>query len=160
MIGSALGHFTTDRRWIANESCTEAQAEIHVSRYPSTDGVRWPISNGGGVLPTWSSGSDRLFYVTRDGSLMEVPVDPRHPPGWLIRPGPCCLSGPSRCRRTEARVLAGDRRHAERESHRPQLPRARRVNSSRQFSTTLIRVTTCSCSTRLSIRNEPSGKTS
>jgi len=71
------GVVSPDQRWIAYECCTEAQPEIHVSRYPITDGVRWPISSGGGVLPTWSSGSDRLFYVTRDGSLMEVVVDPR-----------------------------------------------------------------------------------
>jgi Tol biopolymer transport system component len=71
------GVVSPDGRWIASECCTVTQPEIHVSPYPNTDGVRWLISSGGGVLATWSSGSDRLFYVTRDGSLMQVAVDPR-----------------------------------------------------------------------------------
>ena len=73
----ARGVVSPNGRWIAYECCTEAQPEIHVSPYPNTGGVRWPISSGGGVLAMWSSGSDQLFYATRDGSLMRVAVDPR-----------------------------------------------------------------------------------
>ena len=41
--------------------------------------VRSPVSTTGGVNPRWSSNGRELLYITPDGELMAVPVQPGPP---------------------------------------------------------------------------------
>jgi serine/threonine-protein kinase len=38
---------------------------------------QWQVSNAGGVQPLWARSGLELFYVTPDGALIAVPVEPR-----------------------------------------------------------------------------------
>jgi serine/threonine-protein kinase len=53
-----------DGRWLAYESNETGRDEIYVRPFPKTDAARWPVSTGGGLIPTWSHDGQQLFYMT------------------------------------------------------------------------------------------------
>jgi Tol biopolymer transport system component len=63
-----------DGRWVAYVSDESGRREVYVRPYPSASG-RWQISTAGGDFPRWARDGRALFYVTLDGTLMEVAVD-------------------------------------------------------------------------------------
>jgi serine/threonine-protein kinase len=50
-----------DGRWMVYQSNESGQPEIYVRRYPALDRA-WPVSEGGGVQPRWSSTSREIYY--------------------------------------------------------------------------------------------------
>ena len=66
-----------DGRWIAYQSDESGQYEIYVRPFPAVDGGRWQISTTGGTRPLWAHSGKELFYLSTDGSLMRVTVEPR-----------------------------------------------------------------------------------
>jgi serine/threonine-protein kinase len=66
-----------DGRWIAYQSDESGQYEIYVRPFPTIDGGRWQISTTGGTRPLWAHSGQELFYLSTDGSLMRVAVEPR-----------------------------------------------------------------------------------
>ena len=56
-----------DARWMVYQSNESGQFEIYVRRYPALDRA-WPVSEGGGVQPRWSSTSREIYY--RGGQQM------------------------------------------------------------------------------------------
>jgi serine/threonine-protein kinase len=52
---------STDGRWMVYQSNETGQPEIYVRRYPALDRA-WPVSEGGGVQPRWSSTSREIYY--------------------------------------------------------------------------------------------------
>ena len=69
-----------DGRWLAYESNESAREEIYVRPFPDVSGGRWQVSNGGGRMPLWSRNGQELFYLSPDGALMGVRVEPG--PSW------------------------------------------------------------------------------
>jgi serine/threonine-protein kinase len=61
--------FSPDGRWVAYASAESGVYEVYVRAFPD-GGRQWPISIGGGNLPTWSRTGNELFYRTEDQSLM------------------------------------------------------------------------------------------
>jgi hypothetical protein len=67
--------FSPDTRWVAYQSNESGQLEIYVRSFPEpNEKVR--ISKGGGTYPQWGPGGRELFYVSRDGKLMLVTLQP------------------------------------------------------------------------------------
>ncbi len=58
--------------WLAYSSDESGRPEIYVQSYPS-GANRIQVSNGGGIMPHWSSDGKELYYVTND-SFMAVSV--------------------------------------------------------------------------------------
>jgi Tol biopolymer transport system component len=66
-----------DGRWIAyssNESGPN-QGQIYVRPFPEVDKGKWQVSTNGGSCPRWSPDGRELFYLSRENSLMAVPVE-------------------------------------------------------------------------------------
>ena len=61
--------------WLAYTSNETGQFEVYVRDFP--DGRhKWQISSQGGVQPHWRRDGRELFYLTLDGTLMSVAVNP------------------------------------------------------------------------------------
>jgi serine/threonine-protein kinase len=71
------GIVSPDGRWLAYESNSSGRFEIEVRPFPNVGAGQWQVSNAGGVQPLWARSGRELFYVTPDGALMTVPVEPR-----------------------------------------------------------------------------------
>ncbi len=72
------GRFSPDGRWAAYTSNESGRFEVYVVAFPGgTDRVQ--VSAEGGVEPHWRGDGRELFYLTTDGSLMAVPLEPGRP---------------------------------------------------------------------------------
>ena len=58
--------------YISDES---ARLEVYVQPLPPT-GAKWQVSTDGGAQPAWRGDGKELFYVTADGKMMAVSVNP------------------------------------------------------------------------------------
>jgi Tol biopolymer transport system component len=67
--------FSPDRRWVAYSSNESGSMEVYVTSFPSGNG-KWQVSTGGGLEPRWRRDGTELFYLSRDGKMMAVPVSP------------------------------------------------------------------------------------
>jgi hypothetical protein len=62
-------------RWLAYASDETGRYEIYVRDFP--DGRhKWQASSQGGLQPHWCGDGRELFYLTPDGTVMSVPVNP------------------------------------------------------------------------------------
>jgi Tol biopolymer transport system component len=62
-------------RWLAYTSNETGRYEVYVRDFP--DGRhKWQVSNQGGLQPHWRRDGHELFYLTVDGTLMSVRVNP------------------------------------------------------------------------------------
>jgi eukaryotic-like serine/threonine-protein kinase len=76
---SGQGEFSPDGRWVAVTSNESGQSEIYVIPFPpSSNGERFEVSVGGGVMPRWRRDGKELFYISPDWKMMAVDVD-THP---------------------------------------------------------------------------------
>jgi serine/threonine-protein kinase len=71
------GMVSPDGRWLAYESDRSGRFEVWVGPFPHAADRWWQVSTDGGRHPAWSHDGHELFFVTLDGLLMAVPVDPR-----------------------------------------------------------------------------------
>ena len=62
-------------RWLAYASDETARYEVYVRDFPDAR-HKWQVSSQGGLQPRWRSDGRELFYLTPDGTLMSVPVNP------------------------------------------------------------------------------------
>src|SRR5712692_3112352 len=62
-------------RWIAYASNETGHREVYVRDFPAGS-HKWQVSNQGGLLPRWRHDGRELFYLTPDGTLMAVTVNP------------------------------------------------------------------------------------
>jgi hypothetical protein len=67
------GQFSPDGKWIAYTSDESGRNEIYVRGFPD-NGVKIPVSNGGGGLARWRRDGKELFYRALDGRLMAALV--------------------------------------------------------------------------------------
>jgi serine/threonine protein kinase/Tol biopolymer transport system component len=67
-------HFSPDGHWVAYSSDESGIPEVYVASFPEFDNRRL-VSLGGGGVPWWREDGGELFYMSRDGKLMSVPVD-------------------------------------------------------------------------------------
>jgi hypothetical protein len=65
--------FSPDGQWVTYNSIESGQWEVYVARFPSMTDAR-QISNGGGCQPLWRGDGKELFYLTRSGQMMSVPL--------------------------------------------------------------------------------------
>jgi eukaryotic-like serine/threonine-protein kinase len=62
-------------RWLAYTSNETGRYEVYVRDFP--DGRnKWQVSSQGGLQPHWRRDGRELFYLTLDGTLMSVAVNP------------------------------------------------------------------------------------
>ena len=62
-------------RWLAYVSNETGRFEAYVRDFPAGS-YKWQISNQGGLHPQWRKDGRELFYLTLDGTLMAVAVNP------------------------------------------------------------------------------------
>lgn len=62
-------------RWIAYASNETGRDEVYVRDFPEAT-RKWQVSNQGGLMPHWRRDGRELFYLTPDGALMTVAVNP------------------------------------------------------------------------------------
>jgi Tol biopolymer transport system component len=67
-------HFSPDGHWVAYNSDESGIPEVYVASFPEFDKRRM-VSLGGGGVPWWRADGKELFYMSRDGKLMSVPVN-------------------------------------------------------------------------------------
>jgi serine/threonine-protein kinase len=89
-------------KWIAYGSNESHQDEVYVRPFPAVDSARWTISVSGGVEPMWSRNGRELFFRTRSGDMMAVP----------IAPGPTFQAGTPVKLFNAPFLLASERHHA------------------------------------------------
>ena len=77
-----LAQFSPDGRWVAYVSDESGTNEVYVESFPKR-GTREQMSNGGGSQPRWKADGRELFYLSADGHLMSVAVNP----GTRLEPG-------------------------------------------------------------------------
>jgi Tol biopolymer transport system component len=75
----SLAKFSPDGRWIAYASDESGRREVYVrdfapDRVPAAGSARITISTAGGDRPRWRPDGKELYYITRGGTLMAVPV--------------------------------------------------------------------------------------
>jgi Tol biopolymer transport system component len=66
--------FSPNMRWVAFNRNETGDFEAYVVSYPKAD-QRWQVSVGGGVQPRWRADGREIFYLSLDGTLMNVSVD-------------------------------------------------------------------------------------
>jgi serine/threonine-protein kinase len=64
-FSDADGALSPDDRWLAYTSDETGTYEVYI-RSMFDSGGRWQVSNGGGRVPRWSKGGDRLFFRQED----------------------------------------------------------------------------------------------
>ena len=75
---SGQGEFSPDGRWVAVTSNESGESEIYVIPFPpGSNGERFEVSAGGGVMPRWRRDGKELFYISPDWKMMAVDVDTR-----------------------------------------------------------------------------------
>ena len=67
------GRFSPDGRWIAYSSDVSGKREIYVRSFPGLS-REWQISSGGGKSPRWSDDGTKIYYLTLDWKLTEIPL--------------------------------------------------------------------------------------
>ena len=79
----AYGVFSPNGRWVAYHSNESGRPEIYVRPFvpPGAAGTagataagQWQVSTAGGILPTWRSDGNELYYVNPDGAMMAAPI--------------------------------------------------------------------------------------
>ena len=75
------GRFSPDGRWVAYDSNESGRFEAYIQSLDQK-GLRWKVSQGGGINPEWASETELLF-VGSDSRLMSVPIryQPSFQPG-------------------------------------------------------------------------------
>jgi len=68
-------HFSPDGKWIAYNSNESGSSEVYVMPFPPT-GRKWIVSSGGGAQPRWRRDGRALYYLSMDGTMMSVALDP------------------------------------------------------------------------------------
>jgi Tol biopolymer transport system component len=80
-----LGAVSPNGTWLAYESNSSGTFEIYVRPFAKGDERQWQISTAGGTRPLWARDGRELYYVTSEGTLMAVPVEPGNP-AWRAGP--------------------------------------------------------------------------
>ena len=70
-----LPQFSPDGRWLAYTAFEGATGETYVEPNPPRGG-RYQISVSGGTHPRWRPDGKEIFYLSPDGTLMAVDIDP------------------------------------------------------------------------------------
>ena len=65
--------FSPDGKFVAYASLESGRNEVYVASFPSF-AVRKKVSDGGGVLPTWTRGGRELLYVGAGSALMSAEI--------------------------------------------------------------------------------------
>jgi serine/threonine protein kinase/Tol biopolymer transport system component len=68
--------FSPDGSWIAYATNESGSSEIVVRRYPDVRQGQWQVSTHGGYDPRWRADGRELYYLTPDGDVMAVDVQP------------------------------------------------------------------------------------
>jgi Tol biopolymer transport system component len=62
-------------RWLAYASNETGRLEVYVRDFPEGR-YKWQVSNRGGLQPHWRGDGRELFYMTLDGTLVSVTLNP------------------------------------------------------------------------------------
>jgi Tol biopolymer transport system component len=65
-------------RWLAYASNETGRYEVYVRDFPQGR-HKWQVSNSGGLQPHWRRDGRELFYLTLDGMVMSITVNPDPP---------------------------------------------------------------------------------
>jgi Tol biopolymer transport system component len=68
-------HFSPNGKWIAYNSSEPGSSEVYVMPFPPS-GRKWIVSSGGGAQPRWRRDGRALYYLSADGTMMSVTLDP------------------------------------------------------------------------------------
>jgi eukaryotic-like serine/threonine-protein kinase len=76
--------FSPDGHWLAYESNESGKQEIYIAPFSGTVGAagggsavqggKWQVSQGGGIIPTWSHDGKSLYFLSPDNQLMQAEI--------------------------------------------------------------------------------------
>jgi Tol biopolymer transport system component len=80
--GESSARYSPDGRWVAYDSNESGRYEAYIQSLDNP-GLRWKVSQNGGVNPEWGPGGKELFFVGSESRLMSVPISqaPSFQPG-------------------------------------------------------------------------------
>lgn len=88
LIDSA--HFSPDGRWVSYNTNDTSKHEVWVASFPAFD-KRQQVSPRGGGQARWRADGRELFYLTDDGQMMSVAIEPDAKAGALTFKAPVRL---------------------------------------------------------------------
>jgi Tol biopolymer transport system component len=65
--------FSPDGKWVAYSTNETGIWEVYVSPFPVANS-KWQVSRAGGEEPRWRRDGKELFYLSREGKMMAVPM--------------------------------------------------------------------------------------
>jgi serine/threonine protein kinase/Tol biopolymer transport system component len=68
--------FSPDSRWIAYGTNESGSSQIVVRQYPDVRQGQWQVTTRGGYDPRWRGDGRELYYMSPEGDLMAVDVQP------------------------------------------------------------------------------------
>ena len=68
--------FSPDGHWIAYGTNESGSSQVVVRRYPDVNQGQWQVTTRGGHDPRWRADGRELYYVSPDGDVMAVDVQP------------------------------------------------------------------------------------
>jgi Tol biopolymer transport system component len=71
--GESSARYSPDGRWVAYDSNESGRYEAYIQSLDNP-GMRWKVSQGGGVNPEWGPEGKELFFVGSESRLMSVPI--------------------------------------------------------------------------------------
>ena len=74
-FGATSAQFSPNGHYLAYTSNETGRNEIYIQTFPQHTG-KWQISTSGGLEPMWRRDGRELFYLSGDGKLMSVDVNP------------------------------------------------------------------------------------
>jgi Tol biopolymer transport system component len=68
--------FSPDGQWIAYGTKESGSSQVVVRRYPDVNQGQWQVTTRGGYDPRWRADGRELYYVSPEGDVMAVEVQP------------------------------------------------------------------------------------
>jgi serine/threonine protein kinase/Tol biopolymer transport system component len=69
-------HFSPDGRWIAYSTNESGSTQVVVRHYPDVRQGQWQVTTRGGYDPRWRADGRELYYLSPEGDVMAVDVQP------------------------------------------------------------------------------------
>jgi serine/threonine protein kinase len=64
--------FSPDGKWVSYLSNETGEYEVYITPFGKSNGQSWKLTENGAYNPRWGSSSNELFYIDKDGSVIQL----------------------------------------------------------------------------------------